>query len=161
MQAACTWTSRYDFGYLPQYSPRDPSHLEANSELVMLMMQQTPKRVIIHCLTCCEMLQVLTCLASKTALPSLEVDQLLPTVRAHDQQPDLAQLPARLSEYLQAAARDSSRAGMQHSLPARVSLVKGAVLCSRYDWSPDHAILETVRDNLGELSMCLRAASSS
>ena len=93
----------------------------------------------------CHMLQVLECLASNTALPSMGAGQLLPTVKAHDQQRDLAELPARLGEYLQAQAAGSQQQAMQHSLPARVSLVKGAVLCSRYDWSPDHAILETVR----------------
>ena len=56
----------------------------------------------------------------------------------------LAELPARLIEYLQVSAAGTSQQAMQHSLPARVSLVKGAVLCSRYDWSPHHAILETV-----------------
>ena len=91
------------------------------------------------------MLQVLECLASNKALPSMGAGQLLPTVKAHDQQQDLAELPARLREYLQAQVAGSTQQAMQHSLPARVSLVKGAVLCSRYDWSPDHAILETVR----------------
>ena len=84
------------------------------------------------------------CLASNTALPSMGATELLPTVQAHLQQQDLAELPARLIEYLQVSAAGTSQQAMQHSLPARVSLVKGAVLCSRYDWSPHHAILETV-----------------
>lgn len=89
-------------------------------------------------------LQVLACIASDTPIPSMAAAQLLHTVLAHEQQPDLAELPARLNDYLQAAVGSSSEAA-QHSLPARVSHVKGAVLCARYDWSPDHAILETVR----------------
>ena len=91
------------------------------------------------------MLQVLTCLASDTALPSMSAAQLLPTVKAHEQQPDLAELPAPLLEYLQSAVASSTRHGAQPTIPDRVSLVKGAVICGRYDWSPDHAILETVR----------------
>lgn len=71
--------------------------------------------------------------------------QLLPTVKAQEEQPDLAELPVRLSEYAQAALAGSSRQAAQHSLPAMVSLVKGAVICGRYDWSPEHTILETVR----------------
>ena len=46
---------------------------------------------------------------------------------------------------MQGAVAGSSRQASQLSLPAKVSLVKGAVICGRYDWSPDHAILETVR----------------
>ena len=88
-------------------------------------------------------LQVLQCLASETALPSMAAKLLLPTVKAHEQQPDLGELPGRLREYA-AQASSSSRPG-HHNLPARVSLVKGAVICGRYDWSPDDSILETVR----------------
>ena len=86
------------------------------------------------------MLQVLECLAS--FLPAW---QLLPTEKAQEQQPDLAELPVRLCKYMQGAVAGSSRQAAQLSLPAKVSLVKGAVICGRYDWSPEHAILETVR----------------
>ena len=86
------------------------------------------------------MLQVLECLAS--FLPAW---QLLPTEKAQEQQPDLAELPVRLCKYMQGAVAGSSRQAAQLSLPAKVSLVKGAVICGRYDWSPEHAILEPVR----------------
>ena len=84
-------------------------------------------------------------MASETALPSMPAKQLLPTVKAHELQPDLAELPGRLREYAQAAPPSSSTQAGHHSLPAKVSLVKGAVICGHYDWSPEDSILETIR----------------
>ena len=53
----------------------------------------------------CHILQVLECLASNTTLPLMGAGQLLlPTVKAHDQQRDLANLPARLKKNLQSQA---------------------------------------------------------
>ena len=91
------------------------------------------------------MLQPRACLAPDTALPSMPAAALLPKVMAHEQQPDPNELPARLIDYVQAAVAGSSRQAAQQGLPARVSLVKGTVICGRYGWSPDHAILKTVR----------------
>ena len=66
-------------------------------------------------------------------------------MRAHEEQSDLAELQARLIDYVQAAVAGSTRQAVQQSIPDQVSLVKSVVICGRYDWSPDHAILETVK----------------
>ena len=86
-------------------------------------------------------MQVPECMTAGTPLPSMAASALLPIVKIYELQSDLADLAG----YVQAAIASSSRQTAQLSLPTRISLVKGGVICACYKWSPDHAIIETAR----------------